>query len=317
MSSGQLPLQHPEVGTLDSVQQAKAQLEGNSPPHGESDRTSLTGVKVKQRDERSDLRHLQPAIIIVLFLWAILATAGWLAADQKPTSPSQIVTPDANRSPASSAGQSAGQSQVAYECSVCDHIYDKNKDGGGKAFEDLPASWTCPVCNAPKSAYVRKTLPDGSTQWVHKHGHFPTLISDPVPRSLTVCPFGFGSDQNGGLKLLSREPSKVPPAPQATAEYIAAVNNLDIDAVQKDLVELFSNSQDSWPADYGNYGPLFVRLAWHCSGTYRLTDGAGGCSGGRQRFDNPGNLLLYTNETCTTYRQQNRHALFVFTEIPL
>jgi hypothetical protein len=108
-------------------------------------------------------------------------------------------------------------------------------------------------------------------------------------RPLTLCPFGFGREQSGGMSLLAPEHAiALDPPPAASAEYIAAVKKLDIAAVQKDLVELFSKSNQDWPADYGNYAPFFVRLAWHCSGTYRLTDGAGGCSGGRQRFDNPG-----------------------------
>jgi len=68
-------------------------------------------------------------------------------------------------------------------------------------------------------------------------------------------------------------------------EYAAALKNLDMDAVKADMKALLADSQECWPADYGNYGPLMVRLAWHCSGSYRRSDGVGGCGGGRQRFE--------------------------------
>ena len=67
-------------------------------------------------------------------------------------------------------------------------------------------------------------------------------------------------------------------------DYAKEFKSLDYKALKKDLVKLMTDSQDWWPADFGHYGPQFIRMAWHAAGTYRITDGRGGGGRGQQRF---------------------------------
>ncbi len=86
------------------------------------------------------------------------------------------------------------------------------------------------------------------------------------------------------LSVLHR-PSALADPMGSDFDYAREFNSLDLNAVKQDLYALMTQSQDWWPADYGHYGPLFVRMAWHSAGTYRIGDGRGGAGSGQQRFE--------------------------------
>ena len=85
------------------------------------------------------------------------------------------------------------------------------------------------------------------------------------------------------LKVLHQNPPARDPM-GGTFNYREAFKSLDLDALKKDIAQVMTQSQDWWPADFGHYGPLFIRMAWHSAGTYRIHDGRGGAGNGEQRF---------------------------------
>ena len=85
------------------------------------------------------------------------------------------------------------------------------------------------------------------------------------------------------LKVLHQNPPMADPMGE-DFDYAEEFKTLDFDAVRKDIEAVMTTSQEWWPADYGHYGPLFIRMAWHSAGTYRISDGRGGAGSGEQRF---------------------------------
>ena len=81
------------------------------------------------------------------------------------------------------------------------------------------------------------------------------------------------------LKILHQHSDRANPMDK-TFDYAQAFKTLDLAEVKQDLYDLMTDSQDWWPADYGHYGPLFIRMAWHSAGTYRMGDGRGGANSG-------------------------------------
>ncbi|MFG2500524.1 catalase/peroxidase HPI [Streptomyces sp. NPDC048441] len=123
------------------------------------------------------------------------------------------------------------------------------------------------------------------------------IVTDPKPEEATGCPVAHGRaphpTQGGGnrqwwperlnLKILAKNPAVANPLGEEF-DYAEAFKTLDLPAVKRDIAEVLTTSQDWWPADFGNYGPLMIRMAWHSAGTYRISDGRGGAGAGQQRF---------------------------------
>ena len=120
-------------------------------------------------------------------------------------------------------------------------------------------------------------------------------MTEPKKESAGKCPVMHGSQPRGAtanqqwwpnhlnLKMLDQNSVQSNPMGE-DFNYAEEFKTLDLDALKADLMALMTDSQDWWPADYGHYGPLFIRMAWHSAGTYRIGDGRGGASSGTQRF---------------------------------
>jgi catalase-peroxidase len=118
---------------------------------------------------------------------------------------------------------------------------------------------------------------------------FAVAVSLAVPSSVVVAQGESVSNQFWWPETLNLQPLRQRAAESdplgADFDYAEAFSTIDLEVLKGEIAALMTQSQDWWPADYGHYGPFFIRMAWHSSGTYRVEDGRGGAGGGQQRFE--------------------------------
>ncbi|MEJ1091122.1 catalase/peroxidase HPI [Microbacterium istanbulense] len=124
-------------------------------------------------------------------------------------------------------------------------------------------------------------MTDVDTHETVEAGSCPVVHAQPHPTMGSANRVWWPEQLN--VKILAKNTAERSPL-GADFDYRAAFEALDLDAVKKDIAETLVTSQDWWPADFGHYGPLIIRMAWHSAGTYRVTDGRGGGGTGQQRF---------------------------------
>ncbi|MFT6880238.1 MAG: catalase-peroxidase [Arcticibacterium sp.] len=136
---------------------------------------------------------------------------------------------------------------------------------------------------------IKVNIDMNTTDNLQSHGNGGDIQSCPFMGGIVKHAAGGGTTNRdwwpNQLKLnILKQYSSLTNPMDASFDYNKEFNNLDYPALKKDLVDLMTNSQDWWPADYGHYGPFFIRMAWHAAGTYRIADGRGGAGAGQQRF---------------------------------
>ena len=197
---------------------------------------------------RSLSRTLAPRLLAGCAALGFAATA---FAQQGPTIADPGTPPaDSGPPPGEVAGDTVPGDGAPGDRAPGDEPAGEKADGG-------KADGQCPVMGDMRQAGAgRADLPRGNRGW------WPNQLD---------------------LSVLHQNPPGLNPLGE-DFDYAAAFAELDLDAVRQDLKALMTDSQDWWPADYGHYGPFFVRMAWHSAGTYRVSDGRGGASSGTLRF---------------------------------